>query len=122
MGANAGTAAGRSGLYDAASARDALARCLAQLGDHPADHQDAAPDAELADLWRDQQQLRDALVEPDVSFIVTPVAAEAHFVRDHDGVVKLAAEVVVVVGVASSVEWSPRGVTSQIEALSGALY
>jgi hypothetical protein len=44
-------------------------------------------------LRRDQQQLRDALAEPDVSFIVTPVVVEAHFVRDHDGVVKDAREV-----------------------------
>ena len=44
-------------------------------------------------LRRDQQQLRDALAEPDVSFIVTPVAAEAHFVRDHDGEVGPASEV-----------------------------
>ena len=42
---------------------------------------------------RDQQQLRNALAEPDVSFIVTPVAAEAHFVRDHDGEVRPAGEV-----------------------------
>jgi hypothetical protein len=45
-------------------------------------------------LRRDhEQQLRDALAEPDVSFIVTPVEAEAHFVRDLDGVVKDAREV-----------------------------
>jgi hypothetical protein len=36
---------------------------------------------------------RDALAEPDVEFIVTPVQAEAHFVHDHDGVVKDAGEV-----------------------------
>jgi hypothetical protein len=57
-----------------------------------------------------------------VSFIVTSVAAEVHPVRDHDGIVKPAGEVVAVVGVVSSVEWSPRGVTSQMEALSGELY
>jgi hypothetical protein len=54
----------------------------------------AERDPELAELLRrDQRQLRDALAEPDVSFIVTPVDAEAHFVRDHDGAVKDAGEV-----------------------------
>jgi hypothetical protein len=33
------------------------------------------------------------VAEPGVSFIVTPVDAEAHFVRDHDGLVKDAREV-----------------------------
>jgi hypothetical protein len=83
------------GLHDAVSARDALLRCLAQLDDDPASDYDAAlRDPDLADLLcRDQQQLSDALAEPDVSFIVTPAEAEAHFVRDHDGEVRLAAEV-----------------------------
>jgi hypothetical protein len=82
------------GLHDATSARDALGRCLAQLDEDPVSHQDAIRDPELAELLRqDQQQLRTALAEPDVSFIVTPVEAEAHFVRDHDGVVKDAGEV-----------------------------
>lgn len=31
------------------------------------------------------EQLRDAHAEPDVSFIVTPVAGEVHFMRGHDG-------------------------------------
>ena len=44
-------------------------------------------------LRREQQQLRDVLAEPDVSFIVTPVEAEAHFVRDHDSDIKPADEV-----------------------------
>ena len=44
-------------------------------------------------LRREQRQLRAALAEPDVCFIVTPVEAEVHFVRDHDGVVKDADEV-----------------------------
>jgi hypothetical protein len=83
------------GLYEAASAREALVWCLAQLQEDPAAGHDAAlRDPEVAELLRrDQQQLRDALAEPDVSFIVTPVEAEAHFVRDHDGVVKDAGEV-----------------------------
>jgi hypothetical protein len=83
------------GLHDGPSARDALARCLAQLDEDPvADHEAALRDPGLADLLRrEQQQLRDALAETDVSFIVTPVEAEAHFVRDHDGVVKDAGEV-----------------------------
>jgi hypothetical protein len=38
-------------------------------------------------------RLRQALAEPDVWFIVTPVEAEAHFVRDYDGVVEDAGEV-----------------------------
>ena len=44
-------------------------------------------------MFREQRELRDALAEPDVSFIVTPVEAEAHFIRDHDGVVRDAGEV-----------------------------
>jgi hypothetical protein len=40
-----------------------------------------------------QRELLKVLAEPDVSFIVTPVEAEAHFVRDHDGVVRDAGEV-----------------------------
>jgi len=43
-------------------------------------------------LWF-AMSLGDALAEPDVSFIVTLVAAEAHFVRDHDGAVRPAGEV-----------------------------
>jgi len=49
----------------------------------------ARRDPELAELLRrEQQQLPAALAEPDVSFIVTPVEAEAHFVRDYDGEIK----------------------------------
>ena len=83
------------GLHEAASAAAALGRCLAELDEDPvADHEAAVRDPELAELLRrDQQQLRDALAEPDVSFIVTPVAAEVHFSLDHDGEVRLAAEV-----------------------------
>jgi hypothetical protein len=83
------------GLHDAPSARDALIECLAQLDDDPVpDHEAALRDPELADLLRrDQQQLRDTFAEPDVPFIVTPAEAEAHFVRDHDGIVKGAGEV-----------------------------
>jgi hypothetical protein len=63
------------GLYEAASARKALTRCLAQLDEDPvADHEAALRDPEVAELLRREHlQLRDALAEPDVSFIVTPV-------------------------------------------------
>jgi hypothetical protein len=44
-------------------------------------------------LRREQRQLPDAFAEPDVAFIVVPVEAEAHFVRDYDGQVRPAAEV-----------------------------
>jgi hypothetical protein len=83
------------GLHEGASARDALVRCLAQLDEDPvADHEAARRDPELAEmLRREQLQLRDALAEPDVSFIVTSVEAEAHFARDLDGVAKDAGEV-----------------------------
>ena len=83
------------GLYEAPSAYEALRRCLAQLDDDPvADHDAALRDPEVAELRRlVQRQLRDALAEPDVCFIVTPVEAEAHFIRDHDGVVRDAGEV-----------------------------
>jgi hypothetical protein len=76
------------GVHEAASAREALVRCLAQLDQDPvADHEAALRDPELAELLRrDRQQFRDALAEPDVSFIVTPVEAEAHIVGDHDGI------------------------------------
>ena len=83
------------GLYAAATARDALVRCLAELDQAPiADHEAARRDPEIAELLRrEHQQMRDALAEPDVSFIVTPAAAEVHFVRDHDGEVRPAGEV-----------------------------
>lgn len=83
------------GLFDAPSARDALARCLAQLDEDPVvDHEAALRDPDVADLLRrEQQQLRAVLAEPDSSFIVTPVEAEAHFVRDHDGEIRPAEEV-----------------------------
>ncbi len=83
------------GLYQAASAREALVRCLAQLDEDPvADHKALLRDLEVAELLRREQlQLGTALAEPDVSFIVTPVEAEAHFVCDYDDVVKDAREV-----------------------------
>ncbi len=83
------------GLHQAASARDAVVRCLAELDEDPvADHEAALRDPEVAELLRrEQRDLRAALGEPDVSFIVTPVDAEAHFVLDHDGVVRDASEV-----------------------------
>ena len=52
------------------------------------------PASHLRLLWLAMPLRDDALAEPDVSFIVTPVAAEAHFVRDHDRVVRPAGEVV----------------------------
>ena len=70
-------------LHEAPSAHTALAHCLSQLDQEPvADHDAALRDPEVAELLRrQQQQLRGALAEPDVSFIVTPVGAEAQFVR-----------------------------------------
>jgi hypothetical protein len=55
------------GLYEADSARDALVRCLTQLDEDPvADYDAALRDPKLAELLRrEQQQLRDALAEPD---------------------------------------------------------
>jgi hypothetical protein len=83
------------GIHEAPSAPIALARCLAELGRDPvSDHEAAHHDPEVVEMARrDQQQLRDALAEPDVSFIVTPIGAEAHFVRDFDGEVRSADEV-----------------------------
>jgi hypothetical protein len=54
------------GLYEAASAREALAQCLAQLDEDPgAGHDAALRDPEVAELLhRDQGQLRDALAGP----------------------------------------------------------
>jgi hypothetical protein len=58
------------------------------------DHDAALRDPQLAELLRrDQHPLRDALAEPDVSFIVTQVEAEAHFARDLGGIVRDAGEV-----------------------------
>ena len=37
---------------------------------------------------RERSELRVALAEPDVSFIVVPVQAETHLVRDFDGVIR----------------------------------
>ena len=77
------------------SGHQALVHCLAQLDeDAVGNYKAARRDPEIAELLRrDQQQQRDALAEPDVSFIVTPVRAEAHFLRDLDGEVKPADEV-----------------------------
>jgi len=44
-------------------------------------------------LLQEQAQLRAALAEMDVSFIVALVDAEAHFFRDYDGEVKPAVDV-----------------------------
>jgi len=65
------------GVHEAASAADALVRWLAHLAADPAvDHEAAQRDPEVAELLRrEQRELRDALAERDVSFIVTPVGA-----------------------------------------------
>ncbi len=48
----------------------------------------------VAELLRTEQlQIRQALAEPDVSFIVVPTQAEAHLVRDVDGEIRDATEV-----------------------------
>jgi hypothetical protein len=84
------------GTFEAASAGLALEACLAQLARDPV----ADVERELLDigglaeqLHLEQRDLREALAEPDVSFIVVPTGAEAHLVRDVDGRVKDASEV-----------------------------
>lgn len=84
------------GSFETASARMALEACLAHLERDPV----ANVDPELvgldgvAELFRvEQHHLREALAEPDVSYIVVPTEAEAHFVRDFDGNVEEASEV-----------------------------
>lgn len=84
------------GLFEAVSAEDALKLCLPQLDRDPVlEVQGVLPDVEdVAELIRrERRQLRDALAEPDVSFIVVPTEAQAHFVRDLDGVFKPPEEV-----------------------------
>jgi hypothetical protein len=79
------------GVFEADSARDALDRCLAE---HDQDPELGGAPAEVAELaCEEHRQLRDQLHEPGACFIVTPIAAEAHFMRDHAGVVREAAEV-----------------------------
>jgi hypothetical protein len=84
------------GIFDAPSARLALHVCLGQLDRDPLidfEHEDLRIHG-VADLLRAECiQLRQALDEPDVSFIVVPTEAEAHLVRDVDGEIKDANEV-----------------------------
>ena len=44
-------------------------------------------------LRLERLNLREALAEPDVSFIVVPIQAETHLVRDLDGAIKDATSV-----------------------------
>ncbi len=84
------------GTFEAPSAGQALEACLAHLDLDPvADVESQLLDIDpVAELLRTEQlQLRQALAEPDVSFIVVPTEAEAHLVRDFDGEIRDAAEV-----------------------------
>ncbi len=83
------------GVYESAVPRADLEKCLAERATHPVvDRAAVLNDPAVAQLLhREQEQLRAALAEPEVSFIVTPADTETHFVPDHDGVVKDAGEV-----------------------------
>lgn len=79
------------GVFETNSARDPLGRCLAA---HDQDPDLGGAPADVADLAREEhRQLRGQLHEPGACFIVTPLAAEAHFMRDQAGVVREAGEV-----------------------------
>jgi hypothetical protein len=79
------------GILEADSAPAALERCLAE---HDQDPDLGGAPADVAELAREEhRRLRGQLHEPGACFIVTPVAAEAHFMRDQAGVVREAAEV-----------------------------
>ncbi len=77
------------GVLEAGSAREALDRCLLGIEGDP-DLDGVPPDL----VFRARQewlQLQEQVRQPDAYFIVTPVEAEAHFVRDRDGQVRDAA-------------------------------
>jgi hypothetical protein len=79
------------GVFEAGSAWEALDRCLA---DHDQEPEFEGVPPELAQAAReDRQMLRHQMGEPGAYFIATPVDAETHFMRDHAGVVREAAEV-----------------------------
>jgi hypothetical protein len=79
------------GVFEADSEWKALERCLAE---HDQDPDLGGAPTDVAELAREEhRQLRGQLHEPGACFIVTPVAAEAHFMRDQAGVVHEAAEV-----------------------------
>jgi hypothetical protein len=74
------------GVFEAGSAAEALGRCLADQEREPDLH--GAP-LDLIDAAREEhERIRRQLAEPDACFIVVPVSAESHFVRDHAGVVR----------------------------------
>ena len=79
------------GVFEAPSARLALEACLAQLDHEPADDgvSGLVDWDDVTELLRiERLKLREALAEPDVSFIVVPIRAETHLVRDFDGAIK----------------------------------
>jgi hypothetical protein len=79
------------GVFEADSAQDALERCLAE---HERESELVGVPPEFARLVREEHRLLCLqLRQPDAYFIVTPVAVEAHLVRDHTGVVREATEV-----------------------------
>ena len=84
------------GVFEASSARLALAACLSHLDHDPTEDGVSGlvgPDDVMELLRLERLNLREALAEPDVSFIVVPIQAETHLVRDLDGAIKDATSV-----------------------------
>jgi hypothetical protein len=65
-----------------------LRLCLRDIDDDQVSCTGVLPPDVTGALERERQLLRERLRQPDMYFIVTAVAAELHFVRDHDGEVR----------------------------------
>ncbi len=79
------------GVFEAASAREALVHCLHEYDQDP--KFEGVPADVAAVGLADHRRLRRQLHEVGAYFVVCPVEAEAHFLRDHDGEVRDAGEV-----------------------------
>jgi hypothetical protein len=79
------------GVLEAGSAREALDSCLDELDGDP--DLDGVPSQLAFRAHQEWVRLREQVHQPDAYFIVTPVEAEAHFVRDRQGEIRDAASV-----------------------------
>lgn len=80
-------------VVEAASPDLAIQRCLHDIDDGCAMGGDPLPPRIADALRREHAFLRQRLREPGTYLVVTPVAAETHFMVDDDGVARAANEV-----------------------------
>jgi hypothetical protein len=74
------------GVLEAGSAREALDRCLGALDGGP--ELGGLRTGSAWQLRQEWERLQEQVRQPDAYFIVTPVDAESHFVRDRDGEIR----------------------------------